>query len=70
MRNDNNGAVPRYRCGRCKCRFTHNPGFVGRHHPPEVITDVLQAYAAGLSTNKISDGLTKKGISVSASTVW
>ena len=70
MRNNKNGTVPRYRCGRCKRRFTHNPGFVGRHHPPEVITDALQAYAAGLSTNRISDGLAKRGISVSASTVW
>ena len=25
MRNNKNGTVPRYRCGRCKRRFTHNP---------------------------------------------
>ena len=35
-----------------------------------MITDALQAYAAGLSTNRISDGLAKRGISVSTSTVW
>ena len=68
-RKNKNGTVPRYRCGCCGHKFTHNPGFVGRHHPPEVITDVLQSYAAGLSTSRITDCLAKKGISVSASTV-
>ena len=53
VRKNTNCTVPRYRCGCCGRRFTHNPGFVGRHHPPEVVTDVLQSHAAGLSTNRI-----------------
>ena len=69
-RKNKNGTVFRYGCGGCRRRFTHNPGFVGRHHPPEVITDALQEYAAGLSTNRISDCLAKNGTGVSASTVW
>ena len=69
-RKNKNGTVFRYGCGGCRRRFTHNPGFVGRHHPPEVITDALQEYAAGLSTSRISDCLAKNGTGVSASTVW
>ncbi len=69
VRRNKNGTVPRYKCNSCGHKFTHNPGFVGRHHPPEVITDVLQSYAAGLSTTKIIDCLAKKGIGVSAATV-
>ena len=69
VRRNKSGTVPRYKCNSCGHKFTHNPGFVGRHHPPEVITDVLQSYAAGLSTTKIIDCLAKKGIGVSAATV-
>ncbi len=48
VRRNKSGTVPRYKCNSCGHKFTHNPGFVGRHHPPKVITDVLQSYAAGL----------------------
>ena len=47
VRRNKSCTVPRYKCNSCGHKFTHNPGFVGRHHPPEVITDVLQSYAAG-----------------------
>ena len=68
-RANKSGVVSRYKCNGCGRRFTHNPGFVGRHHAPEVITDALQACATGLSPRKVSEGLAKRGISVSGSTV-
>ena len=38
VRKNKGWKVGRYRCRGCKRRFTHNPGFVGRHFPPHVIT--------------------------------
>ena len=67
-RSNKSGVVSRYKCNGCGRRFTHNPGFVGRHHAPKVITDAIQACATGLS----KEGLRrtdKGGISVSGSTV-
>ena len=51
-RKNKNDTVQRYKCGSCRHRFTHNPGFVGRHHTPDTITDALQSYTAGLSASK------------------
>ena len=69
VRRNQGWKVNRYRCRNCKRRFTHNPGFVGRHFPPHVITDALQDCAAGISPAKIVEGMAKNGIKISKSTV-
>ena len=69
IRKNKGWKVGRYRCRGCKRRFTHNPGFVGRHFPPHVITDALQDCASGLSPAKIVDGMAKNGTKVSESTI-
>ena len=70
IRGNRDGEAWRYRCGGCSRRFTHNPGFVGRHFSPDVITDALQGCAAGLSPAKVAEGMIKKGIRVNESTVY
>ena len=69
VRRNGGWKVWRYRCRGCNRRFTHNPGFVGRHFPPHVITDALQDCASGLSPARIVVGMAKNGISVSESTI-
>ena len=70
IRRNRDGEAWRYRCGGCGRRFTHNPGFVGRHFSPDAVTDALQGCAAGLSPAKAAEGMTKKGIRVNGSTVY
>ena len=69
VRKNKGWKVRRYRCRSCKRRFTHNPGFVGRHFPPHVITDALQDCASGPSPAKVVEGMAKNGIKVSESTI-
>ena len=62
---------PRFKCLEKDCgrRFTHNPGFIGKHHAPAVITDALDKYAGGMGVEAIIQGMRKNGIPVSERTL-
>ena len=62
---------PRFKCLEkdCRRRFTHNPGFIGKHHAPAVITDALDRYAGGMCAEAIVQNMRKNGIPVSERTL-
>ncbi|MYD58979.1 MAG: DDE-type integrase/transposase/recombinase, partial [Cenarchaeum sp. SB0678_bin_8] len=70
------GVSVRYRCNKCKKRFTYRPGFLGRHYPDSVITDSINdamggkscATAARDATRRINPS-TEQG-APNQSTVW
>ena len=62
---------PRFKCLEkdCRRRFSHNPGFIGKHHAPAVITDALDRYAGGMCAEAIVQNMRKNGIPVSERTL-
>ncbi|MCG8529143.1 MAG: DDE-type integrase/transposase/recombinase [Desulfovibrionales bacterium] len=54
------GTSHRYRCADCGSRFTFRPGFLGRHYPSRVITDVLEDVTTGKSLAAAVRGLKKR----------
>ena len=60
----------RYVCRNCGKKFTHNPGFVGRHYDADTITDVLQDVAMGKSPEQVAQGLAKKRLHPDQATIW
>ena len=53
----NGGASERYRCTECDCRFTHRPGFLGRHYDDVAISgtldDVVEGYRLRSTSNEV-----------------
>ena len=68
-RTNRRGTTDRYWCARCGRRFTHDPGFVGRHYPLHVITEAVGRCAAGESPARAAEGMDEKGVAVSRQTV-
>lgn len=69
-RNRKNGVSERYVCRDCGKKFTHNPGFAGRHYGSDAITDALQDVATGKSPAQAAQSLSKRGRMPDQSTVW
>ena len=69
IRQNKNYTVQIYGCKSCNRRFIHNPGFLGRHYPPEVIANALFSYAAAMSCNKTAQQCSLNGINVTGFTV-
>ena len=54
------GESPRYRCQKCRKRFTYRPGALGRHYPMEVITDILDDVTTGKSLKSATRSIEKR----------
>ena len=63
------GITIRYRCRRCRRRFTFNPGFKGRQYTPRIITDALIDAAAGHPPGRIVERMYKNKIDVCVRTI-
>ena len=68
-RNTLSGESIRYRCRSCKCRFTWRPGYLGRHYPANVITDILEDVVTGKSLSCAARGMVKRGYSYLKKTI-
>ena len=65
----NVGITIRYRCCKCRRRFTFNPGFKGKQFPPSIITDALIDAAGGLPPGRIVERMAKNGVVASVRTI-
>ena len=71
-RRKKHGTSVMYKCQNPKCgkKFVHAPGFKGRHHEPEIITDALHQTSAGMSPESVARGFEKNGRHVNSSTIY
>ena len=71
-RKKKDGVSVMYQCLDDKCgkKFVHAPGFRGRHYSLETITDALFQAASGMFPAAVSQGLAKRGKSVSPGTIY
>jgi len=60
VKNGKRNGVQYYLCKNCGRGFVHNRGLPHMRYPMEIVADAVYDYYAGVSLNKIRDGITQK----------
>ena len=70
VRHNKSGDVQLYLCNSCKKVFSANFGFRYRRHSPEIVSEAVHLFHAGMSTRDISDLFKVRGIKVTDSAIY